>query len=172
MTVIDGITYYDRRMLIWFSRSRYYPALISFFRLISKSGDGFTQVLLPVLLLLNSGGRHLAFIKTVAAVFCIERALYFVLKNTLKRPRPPEAIPFFSSLVKASDQFSFPSGHTMAAFVLASLFYFYFGAVAAILFVWASLVGISRVVMGVHFPTDIVAGAVLGVVIACLGFYY
>ncbi|WP_026244560.1 phosphatase PAP2 family protein [Dasania marina] len=166
MTVFEGITNYDRRMLLWCSKSRYYPSVIMGFRLLSRSGDGYIQILLPLLLLAFNNPQYNVFVKTLLLAFAIERGLYLLLKNTLKRPRPPEAIASFYSLVRASDQFSFPSGHTMAAFLLAGLCFFQFSYMAAPLYLWALLVGASRVVMGVHFPSDIVAGAFLGSAIA------
>ncbi|MCR8923253.1 phosphatase PAP2 family protein [Dasania sp. GY-MA-18] len=168
MTVFDGITHYDRRMLIWCSKSRYYPCLITGFRVISRSGDGYVQLLLPLLLLAFDYQAYSAFVQLMMMAFAIERLLYLLLKNALKRPRPPEAIPSFCSIVRASDQFSFPSGHTMAAFLLAGLCAMQFPYWALPLYGWALLVGVSRVIMGVHFPSDILAGATLGCSIAAV----
>lgn len=78
-------------------------------------------------------------------------------------------MPSFEALIKPSDQFSFPSGHTMAAFLLATLVHLSFDASAVGVYLWAILVGCSRVVLGVHFPSDVVAGAVIGVLIALIG---
>jgi undecaprenyl-diphosphatase len=95
-----------------------------------------------------------------------ERILYFLLKNSLKRRRPPEMVTGFTSIIKASDQFSFPSGHTMAAFLLANLCVLEIGLIASPLYFWATSVAISRVILGVHFPTDTLVGATLGSSIA------
>jgi undecaprenyl-diphosphatase len=103
--------------------------------------------------------------------FAIERPLYWILKNVFKRNRPPDIIPCFQSIVKASDKFSFPSGHTAAAFLLATLCYVFFGAIALPLFIWAAMVGLSRIWLGVHFPTDILAGSCLGIVIGVNSFH-
>jgi len=100
-----------------------------------------------------------------SAAFIIERAIYYVLKKNLKRRRPPAAIPGFRSLVTPSDEFSFPSGHTSGAFLFTTLCLLWFGVVALPLYFWASLVGLSRVLLGVHFPGDILAGAVIGIVV-------
>jgi len=94
--------------------------------------------------------------------FAVERTLYFVLKNSLKRRRPPECVPDYNRLVLPSDKFSFPSGHTSAALLFAALIYAVAPTVGMLLFVWACGVGLSRVVLGVDFPSDIVAGAALG----------
>lgn len=124
------------------------------------------QLLLPLLLLMYEPNSGLTFFILVLSAFAIELPIYFVLKNTLKRRRPPEVVPHFFSLVTPSDKFSFPSGHTMAAFLLAGLATQYFGSDAYALYVWATAVGSSRVILGVHFPTDIFAGACLGTLLS------
>ena len=101
-------------------------------------------------------------ISSTLIAFLIERPVYWLLKNTLKRNRPPKAIPYFKASIVASDEFSFPSGHTSAAFLLAFLVSHHFGFLTLIVYMWASAVGMSRVLLGVHFPTDILAGACLG----------
>ena len=124
------------------------------------------QIALPSLIWLLDRNNGPILFATTALAFTIERPLYWLLKNTLQRRRPPEAIPTFTSVIAASDRFSFPSGHTAAAFVLAGNTCLHYGATGAPLFVWASAVGLSRVILGVHFPTDIIAGMVLGTSIA------
>ena len=163
---LETIQKADLRMLLWCGRSRLYPVFLNWVRAISKSGDGYMQLLFPLLVWLLSPSLGQDFLLLFVCAFALERSLYYVLKNTLKRQRPPEVIPHFTSIVKASDQFSFPSGHTMAAFLLAALSTMTLGSSAAILYVWATAVGISRVVLGVHFPTDILAGAIIGISIA------
>ncbi|MEQ1531779.1 MAG: phosphatase PAP2 family protein, partial [Methylococcales bacterium] len=95
--------------------------------------------------------------------FVIERPVYFILKNSLKRNRPQAALENFRSIITPSDQFSFPSGHTSAAFMMATLISYFIPALMIPLFSWAALVGFSRVILGVHFPTDTLVGVALGV---------
>jgi undecaprenyl-diphosphatase len=92
-----------------------------------------------------------------------------VLKNTCRRLLPPQAIPAFCASIIASDEFSFPSGHTAAAFLLATMSVLFFGAIAAQMFICATAIASSRVILGVHFPTYTLAGASLGIAIAHLG---
>lgn len=116
--------------------------------------------------LANPVYRQLAWQLTI--LFAIERVIYFVAKNTLRRQRPAETLNAFTALVVASDKFSFPSGHTSAATLYAVIIYQYFPLIGACLMVWAAGVGASRVILGVHYPSDILAGATLGLSIASL----
>jgi len=170
MAVLDDIYQYDRRMLLWCGKSRYYPHFMSLVRTVSRSGDCYMQILVPLLLSALYPSTAKSFLSLTLIAFAIERFLYFVLKNTLKRQRPPEVVPDFKSVIQASDQFSFPSGHTMAAFLLAGICCLCFGPLASPLYIWAAAVGSSRVILGVHFPSDILAGASLGTLIAFIVF--
>jgi undecaprenyl-diphosphatase len=168
MRVFKSLYYFDLRMLLWCEKSHYQPHFMRVVRLVSKSGDGGLQLLIPLLMLFADTLNGWAFFQLALCSFLFERSLYYILKNTLKRKRPPQVIPHFRSVVRASDEFSFPSGHTMAAFLLAGLCFLNYGGHMVWLYLWATSVGISRVVLGVHFPSDIVAGALLGTTIAFL----
>jgi len=171
MNVINDVYKRDVQLLRWCVKSHHYKRFIVFVRAISKTGDGYMQLILPTFFLIQDAHTGFSFFVLVAIAFAIERPIYFVLKNTLKRRRPPDVVPHFFSLVTPADQFSFPSGHTMAAFLLAGLTVFHFGSAAFPLYAWAIAVGASRVILGVHFPTDIFAGACLGTTIAYLMTY-
>ena len=153
----------DQRMFLALSAlserlSLHYPA-----RYISRTGDGYLQLVLPLTLcLFLEKSRAADFFVVACAAFAIERTLYKILKNSLKRRRPPQFFPSFQSVVEASDEFSFPSGHTCAAFLLMVLCSAVFPILTIPLTLWAIAVGCSRVILGVHFPADILAGMALG----------
>ena len=96
------------------------------------------------------------------AAFLLELPLYVWLKRRIRRPRPADAEASLRAFIKPSDRFSFPSGHTAAAALMATLVAVHYPALTALAVPLAVLIGLSRVVLGVHFPTDILAGAVLG----------
>ncbi|MFV0277845.1 MAG: phosphatase PAP2 family protein [Parahaliea sp.] len=131
-------------------------------RALSRSGDGYLHLLVPGLLYLLGARDFSAFLCLLALSLAMERSLYWCLKNTLKRRRPQEAIPDFHSLVTASDRFSFPSGHSSAAFLLATALVLVYGGPVIAMYLWATCVALSRVVLGVHFPGDTLAGAFMG----------
>jgi len=111
-------------------------------------------------------------VMALATTMLLERGLYWPLKNSLKRLRPPEKLTNFRSVVTASDRFSFPSGHSSAAFALAILLSLSVGGFMPVLLIWASCVALSRVVLGVHFPGDVIAGSLLGTITAVINASY
>lgn len=170
MRLIQSINQFDVRMFLACVGTRHQQRLSRIAYGISKTGDGYTQLALPLLLCVIGVNLAQEYLLAVLLSFAVWLPLYWVLKNTCRRRRPPAAIPTFSASIIASDEFSFPSGHTAAAFLLATLTVLCFGVIAAPMFLWATAVAASRVVLGVHFPTDTLAGAALGIAIAHLAF--
>lgn len=162
MAILATLQEFERRMLAQVFRQGERRMVIPLARAISRSGDGYLHLLVPLLLsTLHPEGAATLLLLLLAAL-AIERPLYWLLKNSLRRPRPQEAVPGFRSLVRAGDQFSFPSGHSSGAFLLATTLLVAYGPVAAPLYLWALAVAVSRILLGVHFPGDTVAGALMG----------
>lgn len=162
MKLLYSIHKYDVFMFTWLINARMHASLTKVARYVSKTGDGPLYLLVAGLLYWSEGIES-PMLRAMLLAFAIERPVYFVLKNCLRRNRPQAALQNFRSAITPSDQFSFPSGHTSAAFMMATLLGCYLPLLMAVLYGWAALVGFSRVVLGVHFPTDILVGAVLGV---------
>ena len=94
--------------------------------------------------------------------------LFLRIKKATNRKRPCTYEPHCWAKLLPPDQFSFPSGHTITAFSVAvSLSLFYPGLTVALLFCAAS-VAVSRVVLGMHFLSDVLAGAAIGTALAFL----
>lgn len=168
MQLLSALQQADLRLFAWLFHSGKRYLLITPARAVSHSGDGYLHVLVPLLLLIM-GMNHVGdLVLTIALALTMERPLYWVLKNALRRRRPSDFVPGFRSLIVASDQFSFPSGHSSAAFLLVTCLCIVYGSVAAPMLIWACALGLSRVLLGVHFPGDIVAGASMGTTLALL----
>lgn len=162
MKLLYSIHKYDVFMFTWLVNARMHGTLTTTSRYISKTGDGPLYLIIAGLLYWNEGFYN-PFLQAILLAFLIERPTYFMLKNGLRRNRPQAALQNFRSIITPSDKFSFPSGHTSAAFMMATLLGYYFPALMPFLYFWATLVGFSRVVLGVHFPTDTLVGAILGI---------
>ncbi len=169
MKLINSLHKCDVFMFNYLMNARFYRYLALIARYVSKTGDGQLYVLAGIIIVISQGLESL-YLQTVLLAFMIERPVYFVLKNGFKRNRPQAALKGFISLVTPSDQFSFPSGHTSAAFIFATVTGFFYPSIFAPLLIWAAMVGFSRVILGVHFPTDTLVGMCLGVGVAMYSF--
>jgi undecaprenyl-diphosphatase len=136
---------------------------------ISHSGNGYYYPALPLVFALFSPEKALQVLLAGLAAFAIELPLYMVLKNCIKRDRPCETLQGVHRRIVPSDRFSFPSGHTAAAIVMATLVGHYFPFLALPALLWALLVGFSRIFLGVHYPSDVLAGILIGRLCAVSG---
>jgi undecaprenyl-diphosphatase len=161
MKFFQTIHAYDVSLFLWVNQRKSQRVLVRCARCISKTGDGYLYLALAAALWQSSAPTEALLLSTLALGFLIERAVYLVLKNLCRRERPPTALKI-PSFIRPSDRFSFPSGHTSAAFLVATLLSFFYPALTPFLLAWAVLVGMARVVLAVHFPTDTLIGALLG----------
>lgn len=141
-------------------------------RAISRTADGPLYILFGLTVLLLDGSRGQDFFTTAVCAYGLEVVLYLLFKNTIKRDRPSVSLDHFDAWIVPSDKFSFPSGHTAAAFVFACMVANFYPDFALVTLIWAVLVGLSRVIQGVHYPSDIIAGAALGIGCAYLTLSY
>ncbi len=169
MKLLQNLHNCDLYTFDWCLRRRHLQQLTRASREVSRTADGHLYAIALLLLLLF---KQYQWAWVVLAAFAIERTCYFFMKSHFRRNRPPAAIPGFTSIVQPSDQFSFPSGHTSAAFLCTALAVAAIPALGWLLYPWAVAVGISRVLLGVHFPTDTLAGAALGHSVASLVLLY
>lgn len=130
---------------------------------VSKSADGPLYLVLAALLYWRGEQADLAFVGMLALGFAIELPSYLILKNLFRRQRPAVALAGrIQAHIEPSDRFSLPSGHTAGAFVLVSCVAVLAPVWLPLVLAWGLMVGMSRVLLGVHFPGDILAGMLLG----------
>lgn len=137
-------------------------------RLVSKTGDGYLYLLVALLIWYFEQEKGTVLFYCALLAYAMELPLYVVLKKSFKRQRPCDLFSNFTAHIAPSDKFSLPSGHTAAAFLMASLLASFYPQIMPLVYIWASIIGISRVLLGVHYPSDIIAGALLGESIALI----
>lgn len=98
-----------------------------------------------------------------AAAFFTRFVLAEIIRFIWFRPRPFVVENFIPLISQSSTEASFPSGHATFYFSLATIVYFYNKKLGIIFFVASFFIALSRVFVGVHWPSDILAGAILGV---------
>ncbi|HEX2714467.1 MAG TPA: phosphatase PAP2 family protein [Candidatus Acidoferrales bacterium] len=128
----------------------------------TRLGDGWLWYSLGVILLVFGGPERYeavgsALVAAFASIFLFQR-----LKKASRRRRPCQLEPHCWVKILPPDQFSFPSGHTMTAFAIVFVVSAYYPHLEAPLYFLAVSIAISRLVLGMHFLSDVVAGAALG----------
>jgi len=160
----------DSFLCIAVNQTSQYRLIRDFFRIASRLGDGiFWYGLMAVILLLH-GAEGLMPVIHMALAGLSGTLLYKWLKGKALRPRPYEVHQDIWLTGTPLDKFSFPSGHTLHAVVFSLVAIDHYPQTAIIVVPFAVLVGLSRVVLGLHYPSDVLAGAVIGAIIARLSF--
>jgi len=134
----------------------------AYFALASRLGDGIAWYAMLVALPVVAGTDALPPAVHMAVTAVVAVALYKLIKGALGRERPYAAHARVLALVPALDRYSFPSGHTMHAVAFTVMLAHYFPALLVVAVPFAASVALSRVVLGLHYPTDVLAGALLG----------
>lgn len=145
------------------------PVMPIISRLISKLGDGVFYLVIGLLVAWLELENGINFLLAGLFVFAIELPVYIFLKRAIKRDRPCDRFVDVIPQITPSDKFSLPSGHAAAAFVFASVLSYYYPSLMLPAYTLATLIALARVFLGVHYPTDILAGAALGLISAIIG---
>lgn len=164
--MIDAITALDFNIVLWVQQHIRSPFLSAFFIPFTTIGNaGILFILIGIIMLFfkktRQSGRLLLLSITISFILND-----IVIKNIVQRPRPYNTFSQIIPLVPPPGKYSFPSGHTAAAFSsMITLFFTQKKCALTGLFI-ALLMGFSRIYVGVHYPTDVFCGAILGTTVA------
>ncbi len=166
MRSIEPIAKLDLAFSLFCLQHRFRLPLSRLSKAVSHTGDGHLYVVLGLLAWWLGGEQGQLFLLAGLLAFAMELPIYWLAKNLFKRRRPQELSELVTSFITPSDRYSLPSGHTAAAFLMASLISYCFPPLGLFALVWAGCIGASRILLGVHFLTDVVLGSILGLVCA------
>ena len=161
----------DLSLCISCNRYSSYRLVSTFLSLVSRLGDGvFWYCLMLVLpLIYGINGLLISFQMISAAIPAL--LIYRFLKKTTLRPRPCAVTPAIKQQTHVLDQFSFPSGHTLHAVSFTLIVSSHLPFAAWVLAPFAILVVASRPILGLHYPSDVLAGAAIGAIVATISGY-
>jgi len=161
--IVKNTVQWDVKLFLTIFRLNGQVALDSAMKLATKSADGYYYLLLFTFLwvVIPTLGGPLLLAGMLG--FAVELPVQHIIKRLIRRHRPFQHMPDIQFLLPPPDQFSFPSGHTAGAFLMAGLLSTAFPMMLVPLYLWAAAVGFSRIYLGVHFPSDVLAGTVLGI---------
>ena len=159
-------------ILLWIQNNIRNDVLTPIFKFITTLGNaGVIWIVLSVGLLIPKKTRRVGVLALVSLLFSalIDNV---ILKNVVARTRPYDLIEGLTSLVGAQKDYSFPSGHTGSDFAAAVVMFRGLPKKFGIpILVFACLMGLSRLYVGVHYPSDVLGGVLIGTGIALLTYW-
>jgi len=161
--MLQAIIRYDVSVCLFLNRALRAQVVHRLFALVSRLGDGvFWYVLMGLMPLLLGGQPGLTAALHLAGVGLVGTLIYKVIKQGTARPRPYDVVSAIKLGCDPLDLYSFPSGHTLHAVAFTIIALSYLSALAWILMPFTILVAASRVILGLHYPTDVACGAIIG----------
>jgi len=136
----------------------------------TRVGDGWLWYAMGLVILLFGGDDRLLAVGAAGSAAAASVLLFLVLKRFACRRRPCHIAPHCWATLLPPDQFSFPSGHTMTAFAVAVPLLLHYPSLTIGLLFCALSIAISRILLGMHFLSDVVAGGLIGTGLGFLGF--
>ena len=132
----------------------------------TRGGDGWLWYAMGLAILWLGGGQRFPAVGAATLAAAVGVAAFLGLKKATGRQRPCALEPHCWATLLPPDRFSFPSGHTITAFAVAVSLSLFYPELAAGLFFCALSVAASRIVLGMHFLSDVLAGAAIGTALA------
>lgn len=166
MRLLQRIDDAEMSLCLAFNRASRRPLPGRLFAIVSRLGDGLLWYVLMLVLPVIHGWEAVWASLHMALVGALALPIYTWLKRTTVRHRPCDRDRHILRSVPALDQFSFPSGHTMHAVGFTLVLLAYYPAWALLVVPFTVLVALSRLVLGLHYPSDVLAGAGIGATVA------
>src|ERR1700741_5059986 len=133
----------------------------------TRLGDGWLWYSLAAILLVFGGPQRFAAVSAATLAATVGVGVFKLLKKLSHRQRPCQLEPHCWSKVLPPDKFSFPSGHTMTEVSIALVLTYFYPSLEFALIFLALSIALSRIVLGMHFLSDVLAGIILGVALGC-----
>ena len=167
--MLDTLLNLDGGFLLFLQESVRNPILDNLMIFITSLGNGGMIWIVATIALLIPKKTRKAGIMSAAALLGSLIINNNIVKNIVQRPRPFVTFTDLQIIIPTPSEFSFPSGHTSSSFAAAAVFYRHLpkkiGLPSVIL---AGLIGFSRLYVGVHYPTDVIAGVIMGILLSYL----
>ena len=168
-SLLDRFDHAEYRLCRSLNRGVQHTSVRVFFRIASRLGDGVIWYALMLAMPFMYGAQGLRVALIMLATSVVNLATYKFLKRTFVRERPFIRHTGISLAQAPLDRYSFPSGHTLHAVAFAWQACAAFPELGLVVIPLAMAIAASRVVLGLHYPTDVLVGALLGAISGSVG---
>src|ERR1700691_3198423 len=139
--------------------------------MMTRLGDGWLWYSIGLILLVFGGSQKFLAIGAATAAAAAGIFLFRTLKHTSRRKRPCEIEPHCWASILPPDKYSFPSGHSITAFAVAISLGLFYPYLLTALLAMAFLIAASRIILGMHFLSDVLAGSAIGITLGFASFH-
>jgi undecaprenyl-diphosphatase len=160
----------ERSFARWMHRAAARAWVVRLLHAVSRFGDGWLWYAVIASLPWAGGAVGPSVAVRMIAVGAVDLIVYKIIKRWIARPRPYRTCPGIRACAPSLDEFSFPSGHTLHSVAFSLILTVYYPALAIVVWPFTVLVAVSRIVLGLHYPSDVVVGAVIGALTAAISF--
>ena len=138
---------------------------------MTRGGDGWLWYGIGIVLAFFGGDERFLAIGAGAAAAVAGIFIFRALKHSSRRKRPCEIEPHCWASILPPDKYSFPSGHSITAFAVATSLGLFYPQLLAVLLTAAFLIAASRIILGMHFLSDVLAGCFLGILLGLVSYH-
>lgn len=160
----------EHSVVQWMHRATALRWVVPLLVVVSRLSDGWIWFAAGLAAVWLGGPEGTACAVRMLAVTPFNLLIYLIVKRWIARPRPARACEGVRECTRPLDEYSFPSGHTLHAVAFSVVLGAYFPAFAPLLWGFTALVALSRVVLGLHFPSDVLVAALIGGATAAASF--
>jgi undecaprenyl-diphosphatase len=139
--------------------------------MMTRLGDGWLWYSIGLILLVFGGSQKFLAIGAATAAAATGIFLFRTLKHASRRKRPCEIEPHCWSSILPPDKYSFPSGHSITSFAIALSIGMFYPDLQIVLLAVALLIASSRIILGMHFLSDVLAGSAIGILLGYFSYH-
>lgn len=171
---------WPERQLLWIERERTFALwmhgaatrawVVRVLNTVSRVGDGWIWYAIVVCLPWAGGPAGPSASVRMIGVGLVNLAIYKIVKRWIARPRPYRTCPGIRECARPLDEFSFPSGHTLHSVACSLILTAYYPLLGLVVWPLTLLIAVSRVILGLHYPSDVIVGALIGAATAAVSF--